>query len=74
MMIFSEVIAKKMPIFSKYSICQPPLSVVFFILFSGGGSICPFLVSGSRQSFFGFFMIWRGKTFAFCAKSFMIVI
>ena len=23
-MIFSEVIAKKMPIFSKYSICQPP--------------------------------------------------
>ncbi len=26
MMIFSEVIAKKMPIFSKYSICQPPLT------------------------------------------------
>ena len=30
MMIFSEVIAKKMPIFSKYSICQPPLWVLQF--------------------------------------------
>ena len=41
MMIFSEVIAKKMPIFSKYSICQPPLAreAAAFIAFSFLGFI-----------------------------------